>query len=99
MSVSVASTRAVAPTGSLSPPAPRMAIKAGLGVLAVPAHAEAVAIGRGGRFQCPLALHHQGVGGSGHVLFQWDGFAAIGNPAAHVTIPGDGSWAAPEQRG
>ncbi len=58
-------------------------VKARLGMLAVPAHAEAVAVGRRGRFQRALALDHQRMRGGGHVLFQRDGFAAIGNPAAH----------------
>jgi hypothetical protein len=35
------------------------AIKARFRVLAVPAEAEAVAIGGGGRFQRPDALHHK----------------------------------------
>src|SRR5262249_60858848 len=63
-----------------------LAIDPGLGVLAVPAHAEAVAVGGGGRFQRPLTLHHQRVRGGGHVLFQRNGFAAIGNPAAHRMV-------------
>ncbi len=67
----------------VGPGRPDLAIEPGLRMLAVPAHAEAVAVGGGGRFQRPLALHHQRMGGGGHVLFQRDGFAAIGNPAAH----------------
>src|SRR5437868_5578036 len=74
MSVMVASTRLVAPTGSLSPPAPKMARNTA---------SESVAVGGVGRFQRPLVLNDQRVGGRGHVLFQRDSFAAIGDPAAH----------------
>src|SRR5262249_33165365 len=63
-----------------------LAIEPGLRVFPVPAHAEAVAVGGGGRFQRPLTLHHQRVGGGGDVLFQRNRFAAIGNPAAHRTF-------------
>src|SRR6516225_10191767 len=64
-----------------------LAVEPGLGMLAVPAHAEAVAVGGGGRFERALALHHQRVRGRGDVLLERDGFAAIGYPAAHDTAP------------
>src|SRR5215475_10753738 len=63
-----------------------LAIEPGFGVFPVPAHAEAIPVGGGGRFQRPLTLHHQRVRGGGHVLFQRNGFAAIGNPAAHRMV-------------
>ena len=49
-----------------------LAIEARLGVLAVPAQPEAVAVGAGGRFERVQALHHQRMGGRGHVLFERD---------------------------
>src|SRR6516162_4971917 len=64
-----------------------LAVEPGLGMLAVPAHAEAVAVGGGGRFERALALHHQRVRGRGDVLLERDGFAAIGYPAAHGMAP------------
>src|SRR5437588_830538 len=63
------------------------AIKPRLRMLAVPTHAEAVAIGGGGRLQRPLALNHERVRGGGYILFQRDRFAAIGYPATHRIAP------------
>ena len=60
-----------------------LAVEAGLRMLAVPAQPEAVAVGGGGRFERLEALHHQRMGGRGHVLFERDGLPAIGDPAAH----------------
>src|SRR5262249_55061733 len=63
------------------PGRPDLAIEAGLGMLAVPAHPEAVAIGGGGRFERPLALHHQPMGGGCGGLLQRGGFGAnMGGP-------------------
>src|SRR5712672_2755703 len=66
---------------------PDLAIKPGLRVLAVPAEAKSVTVGAGRRFERPHALHDQGMRGRGHVLFQRNGIAAIGNPAAHDGAP------------
>ncbi len=60
-----------------------LAIEAGLRMLAVPAEAEAVTVGGGGRFQRLDALHDQRMSGRGDVLFERDGLPAIGDPSAH----------------
>src|SRR3982074_3681981 len=75
----------------VGPGRPDLAVETWLGMLAVPAHAETVTVGGGGRFQRPLALYNQRVRRGGDILLQRDGFAAIGYPAAHFC----GSWAAP----
>src|ERR1700704_4444396 len=76
----------------VGPGRPDLAVETWLGMLAVPAHAETVAVGGGGRFQRPLALYNQRVCRGGDILLQRDGFAAIGYPAAHFAVPGQLRW-------
>src|SRR3954469_5566926 len=68
------------------PRRPHLTVEAGLRVLAVPAHAEAIAVGAGGRFERFEALYDQGVGRRGDVLFERNGLPAIGDPAAHLLL-------------
>src|SRR5262249_53951220 len=60
-----------------------LAIEAGFRVLAVPAEAETVAVGGGGRFERPDALLDQRMRRGGDVVFERDRLPAIGNPTAH----------------
>src|SRR5438874_3948501 len=68
-----------------------LAVEARLRMLAVPAHSEAVAVGARRRFEGFEALHHQRMGGRGHILFKRDGLPAVSDPAAHQAAPGLGT--------
>src|SRR6185295_12003268 len=64
-----------------------LTIEAGFVTVAVPAKAEAVAIGGADRFLGPEALDDQRMSGLGDVALQRDRFPAVGNPAAHRANP------------
>ena len=64
-----------------------LAIQAGLGMFAVPAEAEAVAIGGGCTFECADALLYQRMRWRSHIMLEGGLFTAIGNPASHEIQP------------
>src|SRR5690349_11568028 len=71
----------------VGPGRPHFSIKTGLVAVAVPAEAEAIAIGGADRFLGLEALHDQRMGRCGDIAFEGDGLSAIGNPAAHGPNP------------